>query len=927
MATRASIDDRKLRPRSTSNEAERPSTAPHSGTPTSSTRHTPSNPLSATPEHQTTSPSLPSTHQPFVLPDPTALRYLSADPSTTLLTPRTTLSGYETYLVEQWTTSRSHPTSVITTYTGNPAHTIVVGVLSVPVDEKAWNPRLRVYFKALNQYFARRRETELGVLMVTNLPSFPSSLTVIPVPDGDVRKYRTSFFVAENLKRLGCSGRLGLSLTPPTAPTVAKFLQLYRISERIDAEAAVIELVKLCQSALMLFGKLEIDYADGLLCDVTERAVTDWWVEIGNEQYDVEPHDGILGPTTVAGLLGLLLGARNRLHAVGAPVGKDPFDVESMKRGISHFQKTQRLPHPRSRRLDRRTLDRLHKATQKAAHQTSHWPTVPKVLRNTAAELSGKGGEMIVDAVSGRGGRVGIAEVETCDIARFSELVYGARGKWLWRGKAIKKHRGSGGQEEAQKRERLTSVSAGMGKGLVFRGDEQGGFTWTAKRTGLDPLSAVEERDGFDGLTRTPEEVSDDEEGTKFGVLSAAKSGLGKFKGAVGLKGHQSRLSDEAHARQTSPTTPEDGGVATGGKRRPMFRRTHSSPLSSPTSPRFGSSIRGLGAVAEQRHGQAGNDLERARTAENPHNNYQHLFATNSALSQESVDNAPSHMSRETKHDSGDAGKLPASEHASSHPSQTVTADPSIAGSIYNGVDMDEVLPTGPETEKDIGNLLRRTLSYSQFMSIQQVEHRSDDAYPRHLSFSLAEESVLTWSSVTARADLEDDEEEDDDNDNDGEGNTSDPFTQLATQTLQAKTSTLLRLNLNTLLTTTSPWTTTQLTNLETSLLHPADRHIQTLQTQLNTPLSDRVTALHGTMEAVLGQVREELGEQGKEVEMLAARLEYEVGELEGRVRDVGVGVGEFGKGVRGVEGRVGELEGEGEGEEGWLGGGRCVVS
>ncbi|KAK0354656.1 hypothetical protein LTR59_003729 [Friedmanniomyces endolithicus] len=900
MATRASIDDRKLRPRSTSNEAERPSTAPHSGTPTSGTRHTPSNPLSTTPEHQTTSPSLPSTHQSFVLPDPTALRYLSADPSTTLLTPRTTLSGYETYLVEQWTTSRSHPTSVITTYTGNPAHSIVVGVLSVPVDEKAWNPRLRVYFKALNQYFARRRETELGVLMVTKLPSFPSSLTVIPVPDGDVRKYRTSFFVAENLKRLGCSGRVGLSLTSPTAPTVAKFVQLYRISERIDAEAAVIELVKLCQSALMLFGKLEIDYADGLLCDVTERAVTDWWVEIGSEQYDVEPHDGILGPTTVAGLLGLLLGARNRLHAVGAPVGKDPFDVESMKRGISHFQKTQRFPHPRSRRLDRRTLDRLHKATQKAAHQTSHWPTVPKVLRNTAAELSGKGGEMIVDAVSGRGGRVGIAEVETCEIERFSELVYGARGKWLWRGKAIKKHRGA---------------------------MSRGGFTWTAKRTGLDPLSAVEERDGFDGLTRTPEEVSDDEEGTKFGVLSAAKSGLGKFKGAVGLKGHQSRLSDEAQARQTSPTTPEDGGAAAGGKRRPMFRRTHSSPLSSPTSPRFGSSVRGLGAVAEQRHRQVGTDLERAKTAENPNQGYQHLFATNSALSRESVDFAPSYMSRETRHESGDAGKLPASEQASSYPSQTVTADPSIAGSIYNGVDMDEVLPTGPETEKDIGNLLRRTLSYYQFMSIQQIEHRSDDAYPRHLSFSLAEESVLTWSSVTAQTNSDDD----DDNDAEKDDETDDPFTQLATQTLRAKTSNLLRLNLNTLLTSTSPWTALQLANLETSLLQPADRHIQTLQTQFNTPFSDRVTALHGTMEAVLRQVREELGEGGKEVETLAARLEYEVGELEGRVRDVGVGVGEFGKGVRGVEGRVGELEHEGEGEgEGWLGGlsgGRCVVS
>jgi hypothetical protein len=137
---------------------------------------------------------------------------LEEDPSTTTLERRKELQGYECYIVEQWTTSRTHPTFVITTYTGDPAHVIVVGVLSVPTDESQWSPRLRVYFKALNQYHARRRDTPLGTLMVTNLSAFPSSLTVIPVPGGDLRKHRFDFFVNENLKRLGCSGRVGLTL-------------------------------------------------------------------------------------------------------------------------------------------------------------------------------------------------------------------------------------------------------------------------------------------------------------------------------------------------------------------------------------------------------------------------------------------------------------------------------------------------------------------------------------------------------------------------------------------------------------------------------------------------------------------------------------------------------------------------------------------
>ena len=379
------------------------------------------------------SPTSPTRHQRFVLTDMVASRYLEDDPHTHVLARRQQVEGYEVYLVEQWACSRAHPTFLITTYTGNPEDKVTATIISVPADETQWSPQMQLYFKSLNEFHAKRRETPYGTLMITNLNGFPSSLTVIPIPGGDPRKYREIFFVNENLKRLGCSGRLGIKLAPPSSATQAKFHQLYRTSEKIPLNGAVIELVKLCQVALVLFGKLKPEYADGLLCDVTENAINDWWVEFGAEYYSVEPHDGILGPTTVAALLGMLMGARNRLSALNAPVAKDVFDIESTKKGIAHFQKTHHIP--RSRRLDRQTLDKLRRATAKAASKES-WG-VPRAFKSTVAELGGKGGEMMMGIV-GAGEKDGIAEVETVDIDRFVELVRGDHAKWLWHGRPRK---------------------------------------------------------------------------------------------------------------------------------------------------------------------------------------------------------------------------------------------------------------------------------------------------------------------------------------------------------------------------------------------------------------------------------------------------------------------------------------------------------
>lgn len=459
-------------------------------------------------------------HRRLVFSDPVAFRYLEEDPSTVVLDRRRQLQGYEIYLVEQWACSRVHPTFIIATYTGDSSHHIYVGILGVPTDESTWSTRMRVYFEAVSQYHARKKETPLGTLMVTNLSGFPSALSVIAVPDGDVKKHREDFIVNEDLKRLGCSGRAGMNLAPPLSSTQAKFQHLYRTSDRVPFYTAVMELIKICQIALTIFDQLASAYADGLLCDITEKAINDWWTDIGTDLYKIEPSDGILGPTTVAALIGTLTGAHNRLKAASAPVTKDVFDINATKRAIGYFQKSQKLD--RTRRLDRRTLERLHRVTAKAA--TNEGWTMPKAVKSTVAELGGKGGEMVMGIVGGRE-KVGIAEIETLDMERFVELVTGSRSRWLWHGKPLKT--GSG--------DVLDSFSVEGNR--VFSTDEQGNFIWTSKKR--DSVWALQ-RDRF-----TP--IDEPQSGE-------SKSGFGRLKDAVGRRTHPRSLREDSVEYESGET-------------------------------------------------------------------------------------------------------------------------------------------------------------------------------------------------------------------------------------------------------------------------------------------------------------------------------------------------------------------------------------
>lgn len=805
----------------------------------------------------------------------------------------------------------------------------------MPTDESSWSPRLRVYFKALNQYHARRRETPLGVLMVTNLSGFPSSLTVIPVPDGDLRKHRSDFFVNENLKRLNCSGRVGMTLVPPTGATTAKFHQLYRTSDKNSIYASVIELVKLCQSALLLFAKLEVDYADGLLCDVTERAINDWWVELGSSYYPtIEPHDGILGPTTVAGLLGLLMGARNRLHSVNAPVNKDPFDVESMKKAISAFQKSQRLP--RSRRLDRQTLARLHKASQKAAASEAGW--VPKAVKSTVAELSGKGGEMVTDLVHKKD-RAGIAEIETCDIERFVQLVYGERAKWLWYGKAVKS-KGMKDVVGAAVRVGEEGQDHGGdgfgGKALNFRESVDGGFTWTGRKSVADGLGGGKNMRETDDL-RDPDagagsagEGSGEDEGVK-GIIKRtsgfkeARSGLGKVKGAVGLsRSHQKKGSKdtvempipqtppnklppktadsknfiESPRTPTSPRSPRTSlddspkGQQSSTKQ-PSLQRSHTSPTSSRSGAVAGDQSPKTPAQGQRPSWNVGEAIPELVSDAAPA--YAASYREPGARSGWREGYSPPPSYRETGRDASMERERGAHSYAGSDAaSESVTIEPSVAGSIYNDVELNEVLPTGPETEKDVSILLRRTNSDSAFVRAN-LETHPEDAYPRHLSFSLAEDSVLIWPDVVEKGSPESDMWEGAER-------------QIADESFFAKEASKLQRMIQLLASSTATFTQDELRNLQSLLSKLADDE-HNLTTSLYQPTVERENGLHTHSETVLRGEKERLEEAGKELETLAAKLEYEINGLKGRVDEVAAGVGDFEKSVGRVEERVNELE------------------
>ena len=817
-------------------------------------------------------------------------RYLEEDPSTTVLERRRRLQGYELYVVEQWACSRVHPTFVVTAYTGLEQHSILVSVLSVPTNENIWSPRLRVYFKAITQFHARKKETPLGTLMVTNLSGFPSALNVIAVPDGDVKKHRTDFIVNENLKRMGCSGRAGLNLSPPIGANQAKFIRLYKISDRIPFHSAVVELVKLCQGALLLFGKLAPEYADGLLCDLTEQAINDWWSDIGTGFFNIDPSDGILGPTTVAALLGILLGARNRLNACGAPVGKDAFDVFSTKRGIASFQKSQKLK--RSRRLDRHTLERLHKVSAKAASGQG-W-TVPRAVKSTVAELSGRG-EDLVAGITGTLEKFGIADVETLNIETFVQLANGERCKWLWYGKPRKNQEATEVLENAAE-DKVAFVNSESGD-LALHNSRRGSATddnpQLLSSSRKHPAAAQ-------GAQANPDSTDKDQASRRTvlksvtGKITDARSGLGRIKDAVGRTGFR------GHYHKYSKDEPmmSDGESLKGNSINKQDSSRTKSPVVEATQRRSGGEIIKEGASMSSRRGSS--ILEEAEDGNARSREASEKVIDTDVESMSSFDS----LSRDLRLEDHRLNHLFVADERDRKSIVSLDsvkrAEP-VAASNLRLKKLERVQELSQESDDYM--VFRRTKSYSEIAG-NSVKSSYGSRWPRHLSFSAVIDVVCASPSDNMLS----------------TGNVQtggEPEAVLAIEENLNFHAQLLGKRLDHLRDQVGSWTEEKV-DLVDSCEAQARRDQESLENVYREKLEDHRELTHGS-EALLAEEKLSLTEAIKQMENLGAKLEYEMSALQSKVEDFETGVAEFERQVLQVEMKATELDEERTHQGSWI--------
>ncbi|KZT71574.1 hypothetical protein DAEQUDRAFT_763797 [Daedalea quercina L-15889] len=269
------------------------------------------------------------------------------------------LTGYQIYAVEKWVVERRRPVIVLTVFTGDPQHKIVVTALapssslSPSEAQTEWDQALR----HLRSEGARPRDTGFGTLMVTSLANFRSDYTIVHIPRGNFLEVREQLYTNINLLRMGCSGRSALTLEEPSDTTKDRFILMYHISDKGNARSApcfnatVLELVKLIQAGLAMFDLFDIspEERNGLLCDVTCDGIRRWAAEVGEPCMKIEPTERVADPTVIAALFSLILTTRNKLHALGYYVPKDPFlDPHNFTRALTAFQSPQRHGHGHS---------------------------------------------------------------------------------------------------------------------------------------------------------------------------------------------------------------------------------------------------------------------------------------------------------------------------------------------------------------------------------------------------------------------------------------------------------------------------------------------------------------------------------------------------------------------------------------------------
>ncbi|PCH41012.1 hypothetical protein WOLCODRAFT_162739 [Wolfiporia cocos MD-104 SS10] len=216
---------------------------------------------------------------------------------------------------------------------------------------------------------------------------------------------------------------------------------------------------------------------NGLLCDITSEGIKRWVTEIGEPCMKVEHMERVADPTVVAALFSLILTIRNKLHALGHYVPKDPFlDPLGFTKALSAYQTskphghahnlvhshgprpsspgpssspplgtaapgTNASPNPPTGHLSQQLVESIQNAYEKKARQSESYK-VHRVLKSKLDDLAsdlrtgGSGDE-------GPGGTSGAASSvnPTVDLDAFVKVVVGGSKeapnslRYLWTGR------------------------------------------------------------------------------------------------------------------------------------------------------------------------------------------------------------------------------------------------------------------------------------------------------------------------------------------------------------------------------------------------------------------------------------------------------------------------------------------------------------
>ncbi|KAI9032667.1 hypothetical protein CLU79DRAFT_830508 [Phycomyces nitens] len=291
------------------------------------------------------------------------------------------LQGYQIYIVEQWMCDRTMPSNTVKVFTGDPTHKIDVCVIAM-TSADLQHPRSEIKPFFDTGMPLKFKSTPQGDITLTDPSELPYDMDMVLVPNGDFDGNVKQAYVNINLRRSNCTGRSALNLQKPNPASEEKFRSIYKISDAVHFEDAVINLVILAQIALYLFNLLPRDYIDGLVCNDTIRAFREFYLnyhpykssEYQIKEFWMEPH-------LLTALITKIIVCRNKLQTYGFTAVKDPFtEFETFRYDIGEFQRVKGLK--RSRLIDLETLEKLNEYSLGQLK-------VRKVLKSKLEDISG----------------------------------------------------------------------------------------------------------------------------------------------------------------------------------------------------------------------------------------------------------------------------------------------------------------------------------------------------------------------------------------------------------------------------------------------------------------------------------------------------------------------------------------------------------